>query len=40
MINIIPSTILYQNVTKGRIEYIENHFKNEYGRSTDFNGVY
>ena len=36
--NIIPTNILYQNVTKDRIEYIEFHIKDENGRPTDFNG--
>ena len=27
LINIIPNNILYQNVTKDRIEYIEFHLK-------------
>ena len=38
LINIIPTNILYQNVTKDRIDYIEFHFKDEYGRPIDFNG--
>ena len=38
LINIIPTKILYQNITKYRIEYIEFHIKDEYGRPTDFNG--
>ena len=38
LINIIPTNILYQNVTKDRIEYIEFHFKDEHGRPIDFNG--
>ena len=38
LINIIPTNILYQNVTKERIEYIEFHVKDEYGRPIDFNG--
>ena len=38
LINIIPTKILYQNVTKDRIEYIECHFKDEHGRPIDFNG--
>ena len=38
LINIIPTNILYQNVTKDRIEYIEFHIKDEYGRPIDFNG--
>ena len=31
LINIIPTNILYQNVTKDRIEYIEFHIKEERG---------
>ena len=38
LINIIPTNILYQNVTKDRIEYIEFHIKDEYARPIDFNG--
>ena len=38
LINIIPTNILYQNVTKNRIEYIEFHIKDEHGRPIDFNG--
>ena len=38
LINIIPTNILYQNLTK-RIEYIEFHIKDEHGRPVDFNGV-
>ena len=38
LINIIPTNILYQNVTKDRIEYIVFHIKDEHGRPTDFNG--
>ena len=38
LINIIPTNILYQNVTKERIEYIEFHIKDEHGRPIDFNG--
>ena len=38
LINIIPTNILYQNVTKDRIEYIDFHIKDEYGRPIDFNG--
>ena len=34
----IPTNILYQNVTKDRIEYIEFHIKDEHGRPKDFNG--
>ena len=37
LINIIPSDILYQNVTKDRIEYIEFHVKDEHRRPIDFN---
>ena len=38
LINIIPTNILYQNVTKDRIEYIEFHIKDEHGRPIVFNG--
>ena len=38
MINIIPNNVLYQNVTEDRIEYIDFHIKDEYGRPIDFNG--
>ena len=38
IINIIPTNILYQNVTKDRTEYIDFHNKVEHGRSIDFNG--
>ena len=38
LINIIPTNILYQNVTKDRIKYIEFHIKDEHGRPIDFNG--
>ena len=38
LIHIIPTNILYQNVTKDRIEYIEFHIKDEHGRPIDFNG--
>ena len=38
LINIIPTNILYQNVTKDRIEYIEFYIKDEHGRPIDFNG--
>ena len=38
LINIITTNILYQNVTKDRIEYIEFHIKDEHGRPIDFNG--
>ena len=37
-INFIPTNILYQNVTKNIIEYIEFHIKDEHGRPIDFNG--
>ena len=36
-INIIPTNILYQKVTKDRIEYIEFHIKDEHGRPIDLN---
>ena len=36
--NIIPTNILYQNVTNSRIEYIEYHIKDGHGRPIDFNG--
>ena len=38
LINIIPTNILYQNVTEDRIEYIEIRIKDEHGRPIDFNG--
>ena len=38
MINNIPTKVLYQNVTKGRKEYIELHIGDEQDRSVDFNG--
>ena len=38
LINIIATNILYQNVTKDRIGYIEFHIKDEHGRPIDFNG--
>ena len=38
LINFIPTNILYQNVNKDRIEYIEFHIKDECGRPIDFNG--
>ena len=38
LINIIPTNILYQNVTKDRIEYIEFHIKDEHGRPIAFTG--
>ena len=38
LINIIPTNILYQIVTKDRIEYIDIHIKDEHGRPIDFKG--
>ena len=38
LINIMPTNILYQNVTEYRIEYIKFHIKDEHGRPIDFNG--
>ena len=38
LINIIPTNILYQNVTRDRMEYIEFHIKDEHRRLIDFNG--
>ena len=38
LINNLPTNILYQNVTKDGIEYIEFHIKDEHGRPIDFNG--
>ena len=38
LIIIIPTNILYQNVTNDRIEYIEFHIKDEHGSPIDFNG--
>ena len=38
LINCIPTNILYQNVTKNRIEYIEFQIKDEHGTPIDFNG--
>ena len=38
LIKIIPTNILFQNVTKARIEYIEFHIKVERGGPIDFNG--
>ena len=37
LINIIPSTILYQNVKKDRIDYIELLIKDEHRIPIDFN---
>ena len=38
LINIKPTNILYQSVTKDRMEYIEFHIKDKRGRPIDFNG--
>ena len=38
LIIIIQTNILYQNVTRDRLEYFEFHIKDEHGRSIDFNG--
>ena len=38
LINIIPTNILYQNVTRDRIEYIEFHINDEHRRPINFNG--
>ena len=38
LVNIIPTNILYQNVTKDRIECFEFHIKDEHGSLIDFNG--
>ena len=38
LMNIIPTYILNQNVTKDRIEYIEFRIKDEHGRPIEFNG--
>ena len=38
LINIIPTNILNQNVTRDRLEYIEIHIEDEHGRPIDFNG--
>ena len=35
---IIPTNVLYQNVAKQIIEYIEFHIRGEHGRAVDFNG--
>ena len=37
-INTITTNILYENVTKGRIEYIGFHITDEHGRPIEFNG--
>ena len=36
-INIIPTNVLYQNVTKDRIEYFEFHIQDKHGRPINFN---
>ena len=33
-----PNNMLYQNLTKDRIDYIEFHMKDDHGRPIDFNG--
>ena len=38
LIDIIPTNILYQILTKDRIEYVEFQIKDEHGRQIDFNG--
>ena len=38
LINFITTNIVYQNVTKNRIEYIKFHIKDEHGTQIDFNG--
>ena len=38
LINIIPTNILYQSVSKNRVENFEFHIKFEQGRPIDFNG--
>ena len=38
LINIIPTNILFQTVTKDGKEYIEFHINDEHGRPIDFNG--
>ena len=38
LMNIITTNILYQNVTKNRIDYIDFHIKDEYGRPIEFKG--
>ena len=35
VINIMPTNILYQNVTKDRIKYLELHIKGEHRRPVD-----
>ena len=39
MINIIPNNILYRNVTRERMEYLEFHIRVEHGRPIEFQGV-
>ena len=36
--NIMPTNILYQNLTKVNIVYIDFRIKDEHGRPIDFNG--
>ena len=38
LINIIPTNILYQNVTNDRKELVQFHITDEHGRPNDFNG--
>ena len=38
LINIMPTNILYQNITKDRIDYIDINIKDEHGRPIGFNG--
>ena len=38
MINILPNNVLFQNVTKDRIEKIEFNIKDEFGRPIDLIG--
>ena len=40
LIYIIPTNILYQKLTKDRIEYIEFHIKNENGRPIDLMAMF
>ena len=39
LINIIPTNILYQNVTKDRLEYIEFRIKDEHRRPINCSAV-
>ena len=34
----IPTNVLYQFVTKEKVDYIEIYIRDEHGRSIDFNG--